>query len=464
MITIDIIWSLFSTVLHIGYVNLLATAASLAIAYRVYYALYVSPLCNVPGPFLARITNKRSEFLGAIGYMGRFARNEPREYGDVYVYQPNAVAISHPVDVRTLASMRRRQLGPYFSMNYLAKAEPKIAQNGILSLKAKWETQLAASVDGRVEVNYYKDFLFATFDTIGALAFGREFNALKNNDRTMIDWIGDAVTYLGMTANFPLLANYPASLLLGRWERSYNSVIDYAKASVNMRRGYLSATSPENKPESLLMLLAGSETSSNTLMWTVHLLMLYPQHYQRAVDEVRTKFAADYLIGYSEGRLGLPFIEACIYESMRLMPVTGGLWPRVVPESGITLQGHYLPPGTEIYVNLSGANLNSAVWDRPLEFDPTRFLDNEEARRNMFTFSTGVRICPGRNLAWIEMLGILANVLKDYDIAFPEDYKLRGPNVLDENGNPKVLDSRHFFVSVPQNPERDCRLVLTKRV
>ncbi|KAJ1955065.1 hypothetical protein EC988_002088 [Linderina pennispora] len=218
MITIDIIWSLFSTVLHIGCINLLATAACLAIAYRVYYALYVSPLCNVPGPFLARITNKRSEFLGAIGYMGRFARNEPREYGDVYVYQPNAVAISHPVDVRTvfgshafrksdfyhavdivgmentastrspeLASMRRRQLGPYFSMNYLAKAKPKIAQNGILSLKAKWESQLAASVDGRVEVNYYKDFLFATFDTIGALAFGREFNALKNNDRTMID-------------------------------------------------------------------------------------------------------------------------------------------------------------------------------------------------------------------------------------------------------------------------------------
>ncbi|KAJ1955580.1 hypothetical protein GGI12_005527, partial [Dipsacomyces acuminosporus] len=81
--------------------------------------------------------------------------------------------------------------------------------------------------------------------------------------------------------------------------------------------------------------------------------------------------------------------------------------------------------------------MNKRYWKNPYHFDPTRFLDSDEAKRNVFTFSYGARVCPGRQLSWFEMLTTLANILKDYDMRFPDDYSIRGPHVLDDKGYPK---------------------------
>ncbi|KAI8322152.1 cytochrome P450 [Martensiomyces pterosporus] len=521
---LDILGRLNAVVSRLGYTNILATSAGVLAAYKAIYALYLSPLRNVPGPFLARLTNKRAEFLGAAGEQARKAREEYELYGDIYVYQPNAVSISNPADIRTvlgshvfpkaafynatdslgektllsardpqLASMKRRQIGPYFSSSYLARAEPAIMKHGIYALKEKWDRLLNASADGKAEVNYHKDFLLATFDIIGALAFGKGFGALKNDDHTIVKWMSATVTLFGANSLLPLVTIFPFSLLMWPWQRQYNKLIVHGGKCIAERRellaklgknaaegekpadllqGFIDAEDPESKikmtpnqvhAESLLMLTVGSETSSNTLLTTVHLLMLYPIHYKRAVEEVRSVFDREHTITYAEAKSKLPFVEACLYESMRVAPVTGGQWPRVAPEGGVTLSGHFIPAGTEIHVNISGANLNKNYWNDPYLFDPTRFVNNEEAKRNMLAFSAGIRICPGKHLAWIEMLTILANALKDYDFALPKGYTLCGPNVLDENGYPKLMDSLHFFVTIPKNSARDCRLVISKR-
>ncbi|KAI8318170.1 cytochrome P450 [Martensiomyces pterosporus] len=114
------------------------------------------------------------------------------------------------------------------------------------------------------------------------------------------------------------------------------------------------------------------------------------------------------------------------------------------------------------HANLSGCNLNKKSWHEPHCFDPTRFLNNDEAKRNVLTFGSGVRICPGRHLAWIEMMTTLANILKDYDLQLPDDYTLRGPSVLDERGYPQVMETRHSIVTGSKHPLRDCRLCISK--
>ncbi|KAI8322150.1 cytochrome P450 [Martensiomyces pterosporus] len=521
----DILDRVSAAVNQLGYTNIIATSAGALAAYRVIYALYLSPLRNVPGPFLARLTNKRAELIGILGGQARKAREEYELYGDVYVYQPNAVSISNPTDIRIvlgshafqktvfyhsvnvlnekttfsacdpqLASMKRRQIGPYFNSTYLARAEPTIMKQGIHTIKEKWDRLLDRSTSGVAEVNFHKDFLLATFDTIGALAFGRDFGALKNDDSTIVKWMSATLTYFGTHSISPLLNIFPFSLLVWPWERYYNRLIAHSGKCIADRRellerlgkgatdsekpadllqGLIEAEDPESKAkmtpvqvqaESILMLTAGSETSSNTLSTTLHLLMLYPIHYKRAVEEVRSVFGKDHTITYSEAKSKLPFIEACIYESMRVAPVTGGQWPRLAPKGGITLSsGHFIPAGTEINVNLSGANLNKDCWAEPYLFSPTRFVDDEKAKRNVYAFSYGVRVCPGRHLAWMEMLTILANILKDYDFALPPGYTTRGPNVLDVNGYPKLMDSLHFFVTIPENSLRDCRLAISRR-
>ncbi|KAJ2740764.1 hypothetical protein GGI20_005630 [Coemansia sp. BCRC 34301] len=431
---------------------------------------------------------------------------------------PNAVCICNPADIRTLlgntavqksdhykalrftgtentvsardfelANSRHRQLGPYFNSLYLSKMEQKIMDHGILSIKSKWDSLIAQSHDGRAEVNYCNDFLYLAFDTIGVLVFGRQIEELSINDAPTAKWIANMILYLGVRAMFRLLPRWLAKAMLYPWEDRYNRFITYAHESVTHRRqliaaqsskvptdllqAFIDAEDPASKirmdseqihSECVLMMMAGSDTVSGTLTWAVHLLMLHPEHYKRAIAEVRGQFAQDHVITYSEGRTQLPFVEACLHESLRLSPVTGGLLPRVSPKGGTTIQGHYVPEDTIILVNIFAANNHPAFWDQPRLFSPQRFLDNDSARHNILTFSYGKRVCPGRQLAWWEMLTVFANILKDYDWELPADYKHLGPDVLDQHGYPKQMDETQFIIIKPTKPERDCRLVVSR--
>lgn len=51
---------------------------------------------------------------------------------------------------------------------------------------------------------------------------------------------------------------------------------------------------------------------------------------------------------------------------------------------------------------------------------PESSPENKEFKRNIFAFSCGPRSCLGRGLAWMEMMTILANIVKDYNPCVPE--------------------------------------------
>ncbi|KAI8321881.1 cytochrome P450 [Martensiomyces pterosporus] len=106
--------------------------------------------------------------------------------------------------------------------------------------------------------------------------------------------------------------------------------------------------------------------------------------------------------------------------------------------------------------------MNKDVWDEQHTFNPERFIDNEENKRNVLTFSSGVRVCPGRNLAWIEMLTTLANMFNAYDFALPED-ALFTPDKLDKHGQPVIMPQKMNVINGPRFPERDCQVVISKR-
>ncbi|KAJ2568150.1 hypothetical protein IW140_004147 [Coemansia sp. RSA 1813] len=370
--------------------------------------------------------------------------------------------------------------------------EKTIMECGIGTIRQKWDQLIANSSTGVVEVNYCNDILFASFNIIGTLVYGRQIDELGRNDADTAQWIDTTVTYLGIRSMLQLLPKFPFAYFLKPWESRYERLSTYIHDSISSRRekakkmakddhehgmpadllqAFIDAEDPMSKvrmsheqihAECMLMMLAGSDTTAHTMTWTVHLLLLYPHHYRRAVAEVRSQFRQDYTIQYSDCRERLPFVEACIYESLRLVPVTGGLLPRVSPKGGTVIQGHYLPEGTLIFVNMAVANHHSRYWDRPHTFDPLRFLNNSEAKHNLLTFSYGRRTCPGRQLGWWEMLTMLANIFKDYDLRLPSDYMHLGPGVLDDDGNPKLMDSRQYIVVKPADPMRDCRVLISR--
>jgi cytochrome P450 len=221
-------------------------------------------------------------------------------------------------------------------------------------------------------------------------------------------------------------------------------------------------TPSEIQAECIMMMLAGSETTSSAIMWTFHLLLLHPEELQRVTAEIRSEFAPDHLISHKEILAKLPYLEACVYESLRVSPTTAGLTPRISYTRGITLDEIFIPPGTEIHVNLRSVNMDGSFWEEPSRFRPGRFLNNDAAKKNLFTFSYGPRNCIGRNLAWVEILTIAANILKDYDIALTPDSKF-GPHNVDDAGIPELLPAKCFIASFPSNPDRDCRMVVSRR-
>ncbi|KAI8318068.1 cytochrome P450 [Martensiomyces pterosporus] len=493
----------------------LCTGLAGYIAWKVVYALYFSPLRNIPGPFLNR-TTKLPAFVTVLhGGSTDTILDNYQKYGDLFIVADKSVAVCNPNDCRLilgthvfkkamfshvdfiepnmhltndpeLNKQRRRQVGPAFSLASLRKMEPTILAVGVQQLLDKWDSAIEQSPNRKAKVCYEKDFILMAFDVIGSLGFGKTQRSLTSGDLTVFRWIKKYFSLMIIQVTSGELNLLPFGRLLAKLLRKdMDEFIAFANRSIQERKqllaegaakpsdilqAYIDAEDPESKirmtpsqitAEVIVTLHAGTDTSSNTLTWTIHLLMLRPQHYRRAVDEVRSSFDKDHLITFDEIKERLPYLEACVYESMRIRPVTPFL-PRIVPPGGVTLQGHFIPEGYTCLVATAAANMNKDAWDSPHIFNPERFIGNEENKRNILTFSSGVRICPGRSLAWIEMLTTLANLLNAYDFALPED-ALFTPDNLDKHGQPVIMPQKMAVLNVPRFPERDCEVVISRR-
>lgn len=507
-----------------AYTLLLVVTGSYMI-WQLIQAFLLSPLRHVPGPALARITTLRAIHNRFPKRVIQAALADFAKYGDVYISRPDTVTISHPDDVRVvlgardswkidvyqdledpvlknlvtfshpqLASQRRRQISPFLNSSaYLSDMEHVILEHGAAALMARWNAALAESKSGRIEINYRNDTQLATFNIMSALAFGRDLSSQADSS-VIVDWIAATAVYIGVSINFKPLLRFPLSLLIAPWLAKYRNFVQFGKESVALRREAMAAaaastglskthvpkdilqafidaqdpnhkatmTSQEVQAESVGMQLAGSETTSASLTWALHLFTLYPDALQRAASEVRRQFDGKTdLVRYSDCRTTLPFLEAFVYETFRYAPITSGFMPRTSLR-GLELQGHRIPAGTKIAFNLLALNTRSDIWNEAERFIPDRFVENEEAKKNVFAFSYGPRSCIGRNLAWMEIMTILANLLLRYDLALPGD-AVYGPLNVDEIGIPRLMESQCHIVFAPVHPERDCRLLLSRR-
>ena len=118
------------------------------------------------------------------------------------------------------------------------------------------------------------------------------------------------------------------------------------------------------------------------------------------------------------------YLQAVIYESMRLFPANGMPLSRVSPSEGLEIDGRYFPPGIQLTVYSWALHRNKRLFgEDALDFVPERWLDEERSRqlhRCFFSFGFGSRACLGRNLAWMEMLKVVSTLFRRYSIR-PQD-------------------------------------------
>jgi cytochrome P450 len=170
----------------------------------------------------------------------------------------------------------------------------------------------------------------------------------------------------------------------------------------------------------LNMLLAGEDTTANTLAWMIHLLVRHPEALQRAQDEVR-KLAGDGQAFTLEQIDTLDYVEACIHETMRLKPVAPFNVLQALRES--TVAGVQVPVGTLVWCVIRHDSLQDKNFADASRFQPQRWLADgnpgaaaASAKRVSMPFGAGPRVCPGRYLAMLEMKMVMATLLSSFDI------------------------------------------------
>ena len=311
-------------------------------------------------------------------------------------------------------------------------------------LAGRWQR---AAQGGQV-IDLQADLMRYTVDTIAGLAFGAEVNTLESDH----DVIQQHLDKIFPTLSRRLVAPFP----VWRWFKSkadrqlqksmleVNTAVDgfVAQARARLQADPTLREQPRNLLEAMLvkadepgsgiddqqvagnvmtLLLAGEDTTANTIAWMVWLLWKNPLALALATEEVR-RVCGDTATPTLAQIEQLEYVEACAHETMRLKPVAP-LMP-LQAERDTVVAGVLLPKGAVVI----GLMRHDAVHDdhvpQAAAFLPQRWLTDggpaqaaTAIKRVSMPFGAGPRICPGRYLALLEMKMAMAMLLGHFDIA-----------------------------------------------
>jgi cytochrome P450 len=166
--------------------------------------------------------------------------------------------------------------------------------------------------------------------------------------------------------------------------------------------------------ESMQLLVAGHETSSNALSWLLYLLSSRPECLQRVREEFDTVLGDAPL---SHGDVPkFEYATQVIQEALRLYPPFWMIDRMAVADDRVG--DIEIPAGSMVIVYVYGAHHARRYWENPESFDTDRFLKGNDKLRTPFTylpFGGGPRGCIGGNYAMLQILMILSDLLRKYD-------------------------------------------------
>ncbi|CAO3622924.1 unnamed protein product [Cunninghamella echinulata] len=481
--TIDIITKAFSDKAQLEKAGKIA-AISLAtyIVTEKIYTAYFGPLSKIPSSTYARFFEiTRSTFSNPVGtsFKGFIRLND--QYGEVTRLGPNSLLISDrdmlkqilvtdnlqkgevyddlgKNNIETLFSTRdkdlhkhlRRLFSPAFSIKYLNSMEG-LMHNTLENLINKIDNTIKSSPNGKeAPFDIWKGLQNYSLDIVGDTMFGQSFDMIKNESHPVPDCIAAEVRFATHFVSNPWLLKL---LTFGRKGKTFKSdpviskfvrgVIENRVKSGARRNDVLqilldTQQSPDPKDrlseieivtECILFLMAGSETTSNSLGFTIIEVLRHPEVLKKLREEIDTlEFPNPSRPVFNHEQLKtLPYLNSVMNEVFRTRTIPASGLDRVCDKDVVLGGKLFVPKNTKILCNVYHSHLNEKYWPNASSFIPERWLDGDKSKADinyLMNFSLGSRNCIGKNFALMEMRLVLATLIKLYDFtAIPEEMK-----------------------------------------
>lgn len=309
-------------------------------------------------------------------------------------------------------------------------------------LESRWTKSIGRDIDLQA------DLMRFTVDAITGLAFGHDVNTLESGEDVIqrhLDKIFPAVFKRNLSLfKYWNYVRLPSDRALDRSVLAVNAAIEGFVAKARERIGQ----HPElrDKPTNLLeaminaadqgdsgltdqdvagnvitMLLAGEDTTANSIAWLLALLWKNQDVLKKLQHEILTHF--DKETPYTIERLNeLDYMDACINESMRLKPVAPFL-PLQANRDTVIADIH-VPANSIVFGLFRRDSMDDKFIPNAVAFDPQRWLTQQgevgqainSVKRISMPFGAGPRICPGRYLALLEMKIALTMLFTRFEI------------------------------------------------
>ncbi|XP_019217431.1 thromboxane-A synthase isoform X1 [Oreochromis niloticus] len=210
-------------------------------------------------------------------------------------------------------------------------------------------------------------------------------------------------------------------------------------------------TEDEIVGQAFVFLLAGYETSSNTLAFTCYLLALHPERQlkvQKEVDDFYTRHESPNYTNVQE----LKYLDMVICEALRLYP-PGFRFAREVDHDCV-VNGQFLPKGITVEIPAGFLHYDPEHWPEPEKFIPERFTPEAKASRHPFVylpFGAGPRNCVGMRLAQLEIKMALVRLFHSFSIVACSETKVP----LELKSSSTLGPKNGIFVKITRRDQRD---------
>ncbi|KAI1769883.1 cytochrome P450 [Hypoxylon cercidicola] len=432
------------------------------------YQVLLHPLSSYPGPFAAKLSDAYNGYYAFKRQLHTTTRHNHLKYGAVVRQGPNKlvfnsvtrkdiykndrttkpkayIALGPRLRIPTIFTaqdrqvhrVRRQLIGRALSDRSMHIFEPTmLGQVDLLVRHIFRSTQRSRSTT----INMTERARLLGFDLAGLLAFGYNLNLQTREDNSFVLAMLEAgFFWSSVFIHWPLTRRFSialAALKVFRKLRSqYLSLIEHiissrTKQDKNAQHDLYSIVADEldsSEPdgireselwaEATVFLPAAGDTTKTALAAIFFYLSQNVQCYNTLANEIRSSFTSGGQICGS-ALTGCQYLRACIDEALRMSPpVAGILWREAYPsDQPFTVDGHVIPHGTIVGVNIYSIHYNEEYFPDPFTFRPERWLDDAKTMRDAFSaFSLGPRGCAGKAMAYLELSLVVAKIMWYFD-------------------------------------------------